>query len=69
MVSVDLGYTGTVGAITVLAGPSVAPNTFARALVKSSAQQDLRDGLVCGDAGLMLQPGQPAVVACNVTGR
>ena len=69
MVSVDLGYTATVGAITVLAGPSVAPNTFARALVKSTDQQDMHDAPVCGDAGLQLQPDRPAVVACNVTGR
>lgn len=69
VVSVDLGYTATVGAITLLAGASVAPNTFARVLVKSNAQQDLHNAPVCGDAGLRLQPGQPAVVACNVTGR
>jgi len=69
LVSVDLGYTATVGVVTVLAGPSVAPYTFARALVKSSAQQDVRNAAVCDDDGLQLQPGRPAVVACNVTGR
>lgn len=68
-VSVDLGYTATVGAVAVRAGPGVPSGTVARVFIQASEDQGLQDAPACNTSGLLLQPGAWSAVACNVTGR
>ena len=68
-VAIDLGYAATVGAVSVLSGPSVAAGTMARAYVLASLDEGFLGNQACGNAGMVLSGGGWSATPCNATGR
>ena len=63
--SIDLGYTASVGSVTVLAGPVTPAGTLARIYV-TGPEMEMNEDSLCG-SDFQLQPGGWVAAACNVT--